>query len=159
MQRKIGIYCASLEGQTEVIAAALAERFGELGWRAELTDLERSERVHARNILRLDAVLLGAPVSSRCYPVAARRFVLCHKKELSVVGMSGFFSVCPGLKAEEPEFSVQASGPIRFFLDRFAWNPTWVASFAGSGSEDYRREAVSRFAADIAASSQWLKTG
>ena len=131
MKNHIGIYFTSKYGQTQKIANYIGQLFRQEPADVEIIDLAR--RLEALpNLLRFDAVLIGAPVYQHSYPREVVNFVRQNREQLQHVPSTGFFSVCLAATPKTPESYAESLGPVKQFLDKVAWNPKWIASFPGA---------------------------
>lgn len=107
---------ASVEGQTALIAARLAEDLRNRGHRVVLNE------THAgADLAAYDAVVIGASVHYGRHAPHLRRFVRDHRPVLA--------------RRQSAFFSVSLSGNAQYaadFLRRTGWQPLLVATFTGA---------------------------
>jgi menaquinone-dependent protoporphyrinogen oxidase len=120
---------ATMYGQTEKIARALARHFGERG----IDVIVRScDEVAADSAFDgYDAVVAGAPVIREGLHRSMRRFVAEHVGELNAT-RSAFYQVSGAAGSKLESEREAARSIMNRFLEEAGWSPTERASFAGA---------------------------
>jgi menaquinone-dependent protoporphyrinogen oxidase len=120
---------AGSEGQTQLIAARLAEALRAGGARADVVDCEAPPS--GLRLDEYDAALVGGSVRGNRYRRSLRRFLRAGRDELARMPWA-FFSVCLTVAATREDDRAAARELPRRFLRELALEPREVAVFAGA---------------------------
>ena len=125
----VPIFFATTEGQTRLIAEALAGRIREHGLDARAIEIDSPES-DAIDWTRVRAAGVGASLHMQRHQRRALAFARCHAAELSA-RPSVFFSVSLAAASKNPEEVLAAQRLAEAFVRDAGWAAHRVASIAG----------------------------
>lgn len=120
---------ASMEGQTEKIARAMARALEALGREVLVMDFHALE--HEGLPTQLEGVIIGASVHMEKHPSPLRHWVKTHLDALAAQP-AGFFSVSLSAAGPREKTIARAGEYMEIFFKATGWQPTLTASFAGA---------------------------
>ena len=123
------ILFASKEGQTEKIAHFIAAVIRHHGHQATTQLGEHLPKDF--NTEQFDAAIIGGSIHMGKYPAYLHKFVTAHREWLSQVP-SAFFTVCMAIHSIHEKEQVAARSLGQDFVEKTAWQPTLIATFAGA---------------------------
>lgn len=114
------------DGQTKKIADRIAERLAD----CTLVSLRDQAAVAAIQLADFEQIIIGASIRYGHFDPILEKFIAQHTEQLNAK-KSAFFSV--NLTARKPNRNTpQTNTYTRKLLARIAWQPTFVAVFAGA---------------------------
>lgn len=120
---------ATQHGQTERIAARVAETIRSLGHAVDLVDA--AELPAGFDVRTYDIACVGAPIHARGYPTEVLRFVVKHRAWLDTVP-SAFFSVGLAVASRTSDGVAATQACVEAFTRRTGWHPKRVELIAGA---------------------------
>lgn len=128
-ERNLLIVYATSEGHTGQIAAHLADRARDAGWKARLVRTDDPEL--PSDVRSFDAVILAGSVHLGQHQPAVIRFARDHREDLELVP-NLLLSVSLAAASKDPEASARATAQIRDFCDQAGWVPNEVHAVGGA---------------------------
>jgi menaquinone-dependent protoporphyrinogen oxidase len=125
----LAVLYGSLYGQTQKIAARIADRLRTAGHAVDLRSVDRPPSPGER--AAWDAVLIGSWVRGGRYTKPTRRFVSDNLALLARLP-SAFFSVSLLQLSTKEESRLHAAQYLSRFIQETAWRPSVTATFAGA---------------------------
>lgn len=126
---KIAIVYGTAEGQTEKITAHIADIALQHG---HLIEVHNAKHLPGDFVLdQFDAVLVGASIHSRQYPISIQGFVKSHRDYLMRTP-SALFTVCLTASQATPEARAIVQQDVSKFEQETGWVPAKAGAFAGA---------------------------